>query len=609
MSAAPIMNSNSNSNSNSEHDILVHLQAVLSQSFITAFPLAALQLLIHTLTQHPPHASHPAHRHSLLRALVSHASPQLVHGLLLDPRGARLVFDWIVLEDSYLGKQDEATGSANMLCRLLALASPALNIQPNNNASSPVLLSSPTLIFLRTTYSIQHPSCRHSAAKSARTDDGQTSTALSIVQRWSRASSFSLKRSAALLLRRGSDADKAQLASSLTSAPPPASALSPSPTRSLADAAFCQAAAHLQCHTATQRSMGSAYSQTESGLQQRADAYINFTGSGSSSIGRISNGSETLPLPTLSPPTSYETALLLTGGSGASSLASLSSLPKIHVPSLGTYSGESATITPTRTASFCPPTSMSAGSTATATSTSASSSAFPPLPCASMSFPKPMSSKYELAIFEYEGARREWAVNGMPPEVAERYQAWLKEQRAQQGQGQGNAQAVVAEGTEATEEESSQRLLEKGKAADGEGDEQSRRTTTIHWADGESGPISTSPTTTQQTSQQLRRPSLSSGGPSNHRSGRSMSTSSSSFDPSRNNSYSTLVETMTPLTTLASTSSTPTPTPGIPEEVQQGKKRKLDEVMSAEAEVRVSSAVVELTNTPRRNRARTARVV
>ncbi|CAD6936442.1 unnamed protein product [Tilletia caries] len=575
MSAAPIMNSNSNSNSNSEHDILVHLQAVLSQSFITAFPLAALQLLIHTLSQHPPHASHPAHRHSLLRALVSHASPQLVHGLLLDPRGARLVFDWIVLEDSYLGKQDEATGSANMLCRLLALASPALN-----NASSPVLLSSPTLIFLRTTYSIQHPSCRHSAAKSARTDDGQTSTVLSIVQRWSRASSFSLKRSAALLLRRGSDADKAQLASSLTSAPPPASALSPSPTRSLADAAFCQAAAHLQCHTATQRSMGSAYSQTESGLQQRADAYINFTGSGSSSIGRISNGSETLPLPTLSPPTSYETALLLTGGSGASSLASLSSLPKIHVPSLGTYSGESATITPTRTASFCPPTSMSAGSTATATSTSASSSssAFPPLPCASMSFPKPMSSKYELAIFEYEGARREWAVNGMPPEVAERYQAC-------------------------------QRLLEKGKAAEGEGEEQSRRTTTIHWADGESGPISTSPTTTQQTSQQLRRPSLSSGGPSNHRSGRSMSTSSSSFDPSRNNSYSTLVETMTPLTTLASTSSTPTPTPGIPEEVQQGKKRKLDEVMSAEAEVRVSSAVVELTNTPRRNRARTARVV
>ncbi|KAE8188293.1 hypothetical protein CF328_g6643, partial [Tilletia controversa] len=156
-------------------------------------PIAALQLLIHTLHQHPLHASHPAHRHSLVRALVSHASPQLVDGLLLVPRGARLVFDWIVLEDSYLGKQDEATGSANMLCRLLALASPALN-----NASSPVLLSSPTLLFLRTTYSIQHSSCRHSAAKSARTDDGQTSTVLSIVQRWSRASSFSLERSAAL---------------------------------------------------------------------------------------------------------------------------------------------------------------------------------------------------------------------------------------------------------------------------------------------------------------------------------------------------------------------------------------------------------------------------
>ncbi|CAD6977947.1 unnamed protein product [Tilletia controversa] len=122
-----------------------------------------------------------------------HGSKNLVDGLLLVPRGARLVFDWIVLEDSYLGKQDEATGSANMLCRLLALASPALN-----NASSPVLLSSPTLLFLRTTYSIQHSSCRHSAAKSARTDDGQTSTVLSIVQRWSRASSFSLERSAAL---------------------------------------------------------------------------------------------------------------------------------------------------------------------------------------------------------------------------------------------------------------------------------------------------------------------------------------------------------------------------------------------------------------------------
>ncbi|KAE8187233.1 hypothetical protein CF336_g6650 [Tilletia laevis] len=120
--------------------------------------------------------------------------PALTFSSSLDHRrGARLVFDWIVLEDSYLGKQDEATGSANMLCRLLALASPALN-----NASSPVLLSSPTLLFLRTTYSIQHSSCRHSAAKSARTDDGQTSTVLSIVQRWSRASSFSLERSAAL---------------------------------------------------------------------------------------------------------------------------------------------------------------------------------------------------------------------------------------------------------------------------------------------------------------------------------------------------------------------------------------------------------------------------
>ncbi|KAE8232293.1 hypothetical protein CF326_g2677 [Tilletia indica] len=604
-----MMMSEAQASANSD-DILIHLQALLSPSLITQHPHTALTLLIHTLTQHPPAASHPSARHSLLRTLVSHANPAIVDHLLLDQQGARLIFDWMVLEDSHLGKQDAATGSANMLCRLLALPSPALTQSSPTTAFSPP----PPLLFLRTPYIIHSPLSRHtspSAAAAASTSNQpqeQICTALSIVQRWSRASSFSLKRSAALLLRRGSEVDlgniglgvaRSQLGSSIAAAVP-AVALDPlSPPRrslSLEDKGrgreFYQLTAHVDCDAAAQRmrsgSSSRVYPQMEaSQLSGTAEPYLPVTftaSSGSSSSGRISISSDAsgLSLPTLSP-SSYDMAMLLTGGSSASSLGSLS-LPKIQIPlvtNFGRKSEDSASkmlnsATSVTTGPFC--SALSA--------TSSTTTAFPPLPCASMSFPRPMTSKYELAIFEYEGARREWAVNGMPPEIKERYQAWLKEQHGQVEK-------------------------EEGPGPSGKGKEQEQ--TRSNWDDNQVTPSnnkiimpSSPPPSAVAASATLRRPSLSNNLQSD--------TGAGTFT-SRTNSFSTSDD-ATPMTMLTSTASTPSRTPEKEEGgAGRSKKRKLDQV-DVEGEGGVSKGNVQsgcssssAKDSTRNSRSRTAKVI
>ncbi|KAE8267681.1 hypothetical protein A4X09_0g4664 [Tilletia walkeri] len=592
-------------------DILIHLQALLSPSLITQHPHTALTLLIHTLTQHPPAASHPSARHSLLRTLVSHANPTIVDHLLLDQQGARLLFDWMVLEDAHLGKQDAATGSANMLCRLLALPSPAFT----QSSSSTVFSPSPALLFLRTPFKIHSSSSRHTspaaAASTSKQPQEQTCTALSIVQRWSRASSFSLKRSAALLLRRGSEVDlgsigleiaRSQLGSSISSVVP-AAALDPlSPPRrslSLEDKGrgrdFYQLTAHVDCDAAAQRMRSGSSSRVYPQMEARqlpgtAEPYLPVTftaSSGCSSSGRISISSDAsgLSLPTLSP-SSYDMAMLLTGGSSASSLGSLS-LPKIQIPlvtNFGRKSEDSASkmlnsATSVTTGPFC--SALSASSSAT--------TAFPPLPCASMSFPRPMTSKYELAIFEYEGARREWAVNGMPPEVKERYQAWLKEQHGQ---------------SEKVEKEEGHGPSGKGKEL-----EQTRS----NWDDNQVTPSnnkiimpSSPPPSAVAASATLRRPSLSNNLQSD--------TGAGTFT-SRTNSFSTSDD-ATPMTMLTSTASTPSRTPEKEEGgAGRSKKRKLDQV-DVEGEGGVSKGNVQsgcssssAKDSTRNSRSRTTKVI
>ncbi|KAE8256406.1 hypothetical protein A4X13_0g2655 [Tilletia indica] len=600
-------------------DILIHLQALLSPSLITQHPHTALTLLIHTLTQHPPAASHPSARHSLLRTLVSHANPTIVDHLLLDQQGARLLFDWMVLEDAHLGKQDAATGSANMLCRLLALPSPALTQSSSSSSPTTTVFSpSPALLFLRTPYKIQSPSSRHTSPSTAVASTSnlaqpqeQTCTALSIVQRWSRASSFSLKRSAALLLRRGSELDlgniglgvaRSQLGSSISAAVP-AVALDPlsPPRRSLPledkgrGRDFYQLTAHVDCDAAAQRMRSGSSSRVCPHMEARqlpgtAEPYLPVTftaSSGSSSSGRISISSDAsgLSLPTLSP-SSYDMAMLLTGGSSASSLGSLS-LPKIQIPlvtNFGRKSEDSASkmlnsATSVTTGPFC--SALSASSSAT--------TAFPPLPCASMSFPRPMTSKYELAIFEYEGARREWAVNGMPPEVKERYQAWLKEQHGQ---------------SEKVEKE-------EGHGPSGKGKEQ--EPTRSNWDDNQVTPStnkiilpSSPPPSAVAASATLRRPSLSNNLQSD--------TGAETFT-SRTNSFSTSDD-ATPMTMLTSTASTPSRTPEKEEGgAGRSKKRKLDQV-DVEGEGGVSKGNVQsgcssssAKDSTRNSRSRTAKVI
>jgi len=227
-------------------------------------------------------------------------------------------------------------------------------------------------------------------------------------------------------------------------------------------------------------------------LEGRAGTHVGATGSGnginttSPAFSTSSTSSTSHPsghvassMPALSPAAVYDYANLLTGGSGASSLASIS-MPRISLPSLGFGIGMEGLV------GVGMEDGKGAGaeerirdggdavtrgrSTTISSSTSTTQQqqqlpppqtcAFPPLPCASDSFPRPMSSKHELAIFEYEAARREWAVNGMPPEVAERYQAWLRQQAAQaaaKGQApgaQGGAEAVPVEREAVAEGES-----------------------------------------------------------------------------------------------------------------------------------------------------------
>ncbi|KAK0532257.1 hypothetical protein OC842_003338 [Tilletia horrida] len=693
--------------------ILTHLEAVLTASFIAAHPLAAVQLLVHTLTVvESPSSCHPCIRHALLRTLVSHASTQLVDQLLLDPRGARLVFDWMVLEDSQLGKHDAATGSANMLCRLLGLASswlsaqqiataaiisgstqqheqqqqqqllampslpthsssriaplPALStaaVSPVLSATSPTSLllpgpspqsalplplspsvspialrqpslgslwSSPTLLFLRTPFTCKAD--MNTTITNGKPTAVETRTALSIVQRWSRGSSFSLKRSAAVLLRRGSEVDViglgrpplAPLSTTASSAVAAGASRGPESSASLSVPMATVMSATLPSSNSlasllkspTSRSVSlehgtagaavyhcsamhapGAHCDVVGGVATAAAAAAaaaaggpeavtysaHVTGSGSSAnSGASSSTSSTDPatllsLPALSPST-YDISLLT--GSGASSLAS------IAMPALGFSSGIALSLSQQHAEG---PNKEDATDACIPPLSATSACAFPPVPCATESFPRPMSSKYELAIFEYEAARREWAVNGMPPEVAARYQAWLKDQHAQ-AQAQADAAAAAAAtttavaapaGEESAEEEAQvgeeeeetaveesdgSAGVDKGKQA-GKGKGKGKRAEVV-----ESGSTASSSQTIQwaetdmdmRTPGQSARPTCTSAAPPRPK----LDGSTSAFSSARTMSSSYLSDaeanatmTMTPLTTLASSTSTPVPVP------------------------------------------------
>ncbi|KAK0558996.1 hypothetical protein OC844_004718, partial [Tilletia horrida] len=656
--------------------------------------------------------------HALLRTLVSHASTQLVDQLLLDPRGARLVFDWMVLEDSQLGKHDAATGSANMLCRLLGLASswlsaqqiataaiisgstqqheqqqqqqqqqllampslpthsssriaplPALStaaVSPVLSATSPTSLllpgpspqsalplplspsvspialrqpslgslwSSPTLLFLRTPFTCKAD--MNTTITNGKPTAVETRTALSIVQRWSRGSSFSLKRSAAVLLRRGSEVDViglgrpplAPLSTTASSAVAAGASRGPESSASLsvpmatvmsatlpssnslasllksptsrsvslehgtAGAAVyhCSAmhAPGAHCDVVGGVATAAAAAAAAAGGPEAVTYSAHVTGSGSSAnSGASSSTSSTDPatllsLPALSPST-YDISLLT--GSGASSLAS------IAMPALGFSSGIALSLSQQHAEG---PNKEDATDACIPPLSATSACAFPPVPCATESFPRPMSSKYELAIFEYEAARREWAVNGMPPEVAARYQAWLKDQHAQaQAQAQADAAAAAAAAATAVAAPAGEESAED-EAQVGEEEEE----TAVEESDGsagvdkgkqagkgkraevvESGSTASSSQTIQwaETDMDMRTPGQSArptcttaapprpkldGSTSAFSSARTMSSSYLSDAEANATMTMAMAMTMTPLTTLASSTSTPVPVP------------------------------------------------